>query len=137
MKNLCSIILLILSVVCSGCKTTSSATGSIAPDAHYRLEDKSHDSYRHDTTYIDRWHTIKQKGDTVFIHDSIYQYDGEKEKIHDTVFQNNTDTIHVTVYIEKPLSQKDTFFIKSGKILWWVVGALVIGLILAIFIRRR
>lgn len=134
-----AIILFFLIAVClSGCKTTESvATAPIAPDTHSHLEDKARETYIHDTTYIDRWHTIRVAGDTVFVKDSTYHYDGKKEVIHDTISTNNTDTIHEPVIIEKPLTDKQVFLIKSGKILWGVAAALLIGLILAIFIRRR
>lgn len=123
------ILFIILCVVLSSCKTTEIVTAPIA-DQHYHSEDAHRVHYVHDTTYIDRWHTEYQKGDTVFVHDSIYKYAGQKNAIHDTITVISTDTIHDPVIIEKPLSDKDKFFIKSGKALYWVLGAVVLAFVL-------
>lgn len=62
----------------------------------------------HDSTYIDRWHTIIEKGDTVRMHDSIVMYK--------YIFK--TDTAYK--YIEVPVTVTKTEVVEVKKPLtWW------------------
>lgn len=60
----------------------------------------------HDSTYIDRWHTIEVKGDTVYWHDSIVfvkyhvKTDTAYKYVEKPVFVSKTETVEV----EKPLA---------------------------------
>jgi len=119
----------------AGCKTTESVATPIAPDVHNRVEDNNSVIYRHDTTYIDRWHMVYFHKDTVFVHDSIFQYVGEKEHIHDTVSVSTTDTIHSIQYLEKQPTKSDIFWKRSGIALWVILGALLLGVIIGVIIK--
>ena len=58
----------------------------------------------HDSTYIDRWHTHTVAGDTVYIHDSIYE--SHVEWKHDTLRIAEEKPVEVPVIkeVEKDLS---------------------------------
>ena len=63
----------------------------------------------HDSTYIDRWHTIYQQSDTVYIRDSIAVI--KYSLITDTAYR----------YVEKPVTITRTERVEVKKPLsWWV-----------------
>lgn len=82
----------------------------------------------HDSTFIDRWHTITVNGDTIYIRDSIYL----------AKWLTKTDTAYK--YIEKPvtvtLTKTEVERVKYipwwAKILAWV-GALAVVLRFAVW----
>lgn len=62
----------------------------------------------HDSTFIDRWHTIEVKGDTVYWHDSIVF----------VKYRVKTDTAYK--YIETPVTVTTTETVEVAKpLLWW------------------
>lgn len=62
----------------------------------------------HDSTYIDRWHTVELKGDTVFVTDSHIS----------VTYRTVTDTAYK--YIEKPVEVKVSHIKEVEKELnWW------------------
>lgn len=74
----------------------------------------------HDSTYIDRWHTIYQKDDTVYMHDSIYV----------THWKIKTDTIYSSTEIPIPITKTETVEVKKP-LRWWqktLMGMGVVGL---------
>ena len=93
-----------------------------------------HDSVRteyvHDSISVDRWHTILQKGDTVYVRDSIYFYKWRNK--HDSIYINNTDTIYQQVVVEK---QGSAFLRNSGIALWVLIGLLVAAAIIGIILK--
>ena len=60
----------------------------------------------HDSTFIDRWHTIQTKGDTVYWHDSIvmYRYVLRGDTVCKYVEVPVETTITKTVEVQKQLS---------------------------------
>jgi hypothetical protein len=74
----------------------------------------------HDSIYIDRWHTIEVKGDTVYCHDSISF----------VKWLVRTDTAYVCV--EKPVIVSKTETVEVEKPLTWLqktlMGMGVVGL---------
>jgi len=75
----------------------------------------------HDSTFVDRWHTIEVKGDTVYWHDSISF----------VKWLVRTDTAYK--YVEKPVIVSKTETVEVEKPLGWLqktlMGIGVIGLI--------
>ena len=75
----------------------------------------------HDSTYIDRWHTEYQKGDTIYITDEVTK----------TVTKIKIDTAYK--YVEKPVTISKTETVEVKKPLtWWqktLMGMGVVGLI--------
>ena len=100
--------------------------------------DRSHDSVRTelriDTIYKDRWHKEYQKGDTIFIHDSIDRWRVRYVYIHDSIDNSRTDTIYQKVEIEK----KGSEFLRMSGIAFWIliVAMILFGAILFAFIRK-
>lgn len=72
----------------------------------------------HDSIYIDRWHTIEVKGDTVYWHDSISF----------VKWLVRTDTAYVCV--EKPVIVSKTETVEVEKPLrWWQKGLMWMGVV--------
>ena len=72
----------------------------------------------HDSTYIDKWHTIFINGDTVRLHDSIVVYR----------YKLKTDTAYK--YIEKPVIVSKTETVEVKKPLsWWQKTFVWIGVL--------
>lgn len=99
--------------------------------------DRSHDSVRTelriDTIYQDRWHKEIQKGDTIFIHDSIDRWRVRYVYIHDSIDNSRTDTIYQTVEIEK----KGSEFLRMSGIAFWILIAAITILVVTLFIVFR
>lgn len=90
-----------------------------------------------DSTYIDRWHTILQKGDTVYKHDSIVKHLWRYKEIHDTLTVVSVDTTIIREEIEKPLSKGNKFLLHSGVALWILVAVLIIAGVVSIVLHVR
>ena len=62
----------------------------------------------HDSTFIDRWHTVYQKGDTIFVTDEVTKI----------VTKIQVDTAYK--YVEKPITISKTETVEVAKPLsWW------------------
>ena len=96
----------------SGCRDTKYVTVPIH-DTTYTVREV------HDSTFIDRWHTRTLSGDTVFVHDSIYE--SHVEWKHDTlkVVEEKPMEVPVVKEVEKELSWLQRTLIYRG------IGALV------------
>lgn len=123
------ILLLTIALLVGACKTQQPPA---LPSSHDHNRDSVRTEYRHDTIKIDRWHTQYQKGDTVFIHDSIDRWRTRHDSIDRYVYVNNTDTIYQKVQVEKPYKQ---FLVNSGIALWVLIALLVAGVIIGIVIK--
>ena len=67
------ILFLLLFIIClSGCKTTHEIP--VIHDTTYIVNTEYKNRYLHDSVYVDRYHEIFVKGDTVIIHDSVYEH---------------------------------------------------------------
>ena len=94
--------------------------------------------YQHDSIFTDRWHTIIQKGDTIFKIDSIYVADIRWLEKHDTTRIVSSDTITNVVEVEKELTGGQVFMIRSGWALWVILAVVLIaGIVIAAVKLRR
>ena len=83
----------------------------------------------HDSTYIDKWHTVYVNGDTVRLRDSIvvYRYRVKTDTSYIYVEQPVTTTVTETVEVKKPLYWWQKALIALGSLTLVVaVGAIVI-----------
>lgn len=112
-----------------GCKTPQLPT---LPNSSDRSHDSIRTEYVHDSVYIDRWHKEIQKGDTVYIHDSIDRWRNKYVYIHDSIDNSRTDTIYQKVEIEKKGS---AFLRNSGIALWVFIALFVVAVIIGIVLK--
>lgn len=90
--------------------------------------------YKWDSVYIDRYHTIFQKGDTIYKTDSIFIDRWHKAEKADTVYIDKEQTIVQEVkYIPD-------FYKGSTIALWVLIAAIVVYVVIrvvkAIYLRR-
>ena len=101
MKKALLIAAALLLVGCKGLKTTVEVPVYIHDTSYIAKE-------VHDSTFVDRWHTIYQKGDTIFITNEVTKI----------VTKIKTDTAYK--YIEKPVTISKTETVEVKKPLtWW------------------
>lgn len=121
----CLLLFCMVSCKCP-CKSLVSGSNSTSDNDSVRTE------YVHDSVYIDRYHTERIKGDTVFVHDSIDRWRNKYVYIHDSIDNSRIDTITQTIEVEK----KGSAFLRgSGIALWVLIACLVIGVIIGIIIK--
>ena len=127
LPELLAIILFCILLFCMvSCKCPCAAIPSGGTHDH----DSVRTEYVHDSIYTDRWHTEYMRGDTLYIHDSIWRDRWHMK--HDSVYVNNSDTIYVTVEVEKKGS---AFWKGSGIALWVLIGCIVLGCVIGIIIK--
>jgi hypothetical protein len=102
LERFCSVVALCL--LLSGCKTVK-----VVEQVPVYIHDTTQTVREvHDSTFIDRWHTVYQKGDTIFVTDEVTKI-VTKIKI-DTAYK----------YIEKPVVISKTETVEVEKPLtWW------------------
>ena len=123
-----AILIIALSMVVSSCKVQT------IPQSHENDSIVTKTEYKWDSVYIDRYHTIFQKGDTIYKTDSVFIDRWHKAEKADTVYIDKENTIVQEVkYI--------TNFYKGSTIaLWVLIAAIIIYLVLriakAIYLRK-
>ena len=87
----------------------------------------------HDSTYIERWHTVEVKGDTVFATDIHVEskYITRYDTVYKSVEKPVTITTTETIEIKKPLSWWQKTFI------WMGVLSLVCAVVVVIWKCRK
>ena len=128
-------IVMFFGAVVGGCKSPAIVVPSVHNKDSVRIEYK----YKIDSIFIDRYHTITIKGDTVIIHDSVFRNVYKYLQQHDTITVNKTDTVPVVVEVQKPENDGDRFLKNSGIAFWVLLAVLFcVGIvIIAIKIRNK
>lgn len=93
---------------------------------------------RVDSVYIDRWHNIITRGDTIFKLDSVVEYRWRDRLLLDTIFESKTDSVLVERVQEVRRRSAYDKFVSVG---FWSLAALVAAFvawrIYRAFYRRR
>jgi hypothetical protein len=118
-----------LLLACAGCKTP---TPSLPTNSHRDTNDSTRKELRIDTIYQDRWYKEYQKGDTVFVHDSIDRWRNKYVYIHDSINNTRTDTIYQQIQVEK---KGGAFLRNSGIALWILIALFIASVIIGIIIK--
>lgn len=85
---------------------------------------------RVDSVYIDKYHYIELKGDTVFKTDSVIQYKFKYLNNTDTLIK--TDTITLTKEVEKPVIIKQKDFTPA-----WIFIGVILAVGIFVYIKKR
>ncbi len=119
-------IVLLASVLCCSCRTVR-VIEQVPVEVHDTIRQKV---FLHDSTYIDRWHTVEVKGDTVFATDIRVEskYVTRYDTVYKSVEKPVTITTTETVEVAKPLSWWQKALMWSG------VAALVV--LLAVLLAK-
>lgn len=102
----------------------------VAPQTHSDHRDSVRTEYKHDSIYVDRWHNIITKGDTVRIHDSIYVEKWRVRELHDSVRIEVRDSIPYPVEVQVPVAYKSGYT-KFTSWFFWIV--LIIAICLGVW----
>lgn len=119
------IYLSILVLTLAGCRTSSNVAHH---ESAYQFSQQLKIQERVDSVWIDRWHTEKTAGDTVYKTDSIVKI--KIVRVFDTV--KTTDTVSVKVHdtvhqvLEKPTVSKAGQWQIAG---FWILAALMFCII--------
>lgn len=118
LERFCSVVALCL--LLSGCKTVK-----VVEQVPVYIHDTTQTVREvHDSTFIDRWHTVYQKGDTIFVTDEVtkivtkIKIDTAYKYIEKPVVISKTETVEV----EKPL----TWWQKTKQKGFWFLSAVVL-----------
>lgn len=115
-------------LVCFGC--SPKVLPSLQPNTD---STRIHYQTLYDSIWVDRWHVIKEKGDTIFIHDSIFIEKWREKNTHDTICVRDSIPYEVPKYIR----QRNNYdrFTATG---FWIMIALAIGYVaLRIYLRFK
>ena len=113
MKRLQIVTILLMSAICfCGCKSWHKVVEVpvYVHDTTYKTKEV------HDSTYVDRWHTIIQKGDTIFVTDEVTKIkyvtktDTASKVVEKPVIVSKTETVEV----KRPLNWWQKTFIGIG-----------------------
>lgn len=132
MKPKILFIIVVFGAIVCGCKSVAPI---VVPTVHNRDSVRAEETYKHDSIFTDRWHTIYIQGDTVFIHDSIFTDRWHTLRVHDTLSVSTSDTVPVEV--ERQLTSNQVFLIRSGVACWIIVGILFLLIIIRIALKLR
>lgn len=92
-----------------------------------------------DSVLVDRWHFVKEQGDTVFVHDSVYI---DRLKYRDKIIVDlRVDSVPYPVEVvrEVPvrLNTWQRFILGSGYALWGILILAIVSFILGIVLSRK
>ena len=118
------ILLILLPILLVSCKTTERITY-----IHDTIDNSCIATvYKYDSVYVDKWHTMYVKGDTVWRTDSIVRY--KMQLVHDTLI----DSMYITkeIPVEKIVIEK-----QKGFFWWlgWISLFLILGVALGFLLR--
>ena len=115
-------------LVCFGC--SPKVQPSLRPTTD---STRVHYQTQYDSILVDRWHVIKEKGDTIWIHDSIFIEKWREKHTRDTLCVRDSVPYEVPKYIRQR-NGYDRFTARG----FWIMIALAISYIaLRIYFRFK
>lgn len=131
MKKQFFFIMMAISLLIVGCKTLPPTITNATSTSSHRDSVAEKTIYVHDTTYIDRYHSVITSNDTIYRQDSIYIYVEKYRYLHDTVHITHTDTIQtIQTQIEQVENPIAPFVRNSCIALWVIIGVAILALII-------
>lgn len=107
------------------------------PSSHTRDSLHVSSDHRYDSIYIDRWHTLILRGDTVFRTDSIYVEKLRDIELHDTITVTQHDSIpypvEVPIEVAKPIPR---FYRTCTLGFFLILLCIILYVLLRIYLRR-
>lgn len=146
MKNLSTKILLICvaTIVLIGCRSVRTVVETHTSDST-RIANYWKSYYRNQMDSIYHGHAVitDRTGDTIRIieRDTFIEYRDivERDTIYrgDTIETHTVDSIPQLIEVEKPLTPKEQFLIKTGEASLYIWAAVIIGLIIGIYFKFK
>lgn len=119
-------IVLLASALCCSCHTVR-VIEQVPVEVHDTIRQKV---FLHDSTYIDRWHTVEVKGDTVYVTEQ--QIVSKWRTVTDTAYKYVEKPVTVTVEQIKEVAKPLSWWQKA--LMWSGVAALVV--LLAVLLAK-
>lgn len=114
-----------------GCASSKPTISNASHHEEKHSNDQSHNEVRVDSIFIEKLREVIINGDTTYIHDSIFIEKWRErlvvDSVHDTLYINSTDTVRVTVEVEKPIAK---FVTNSCIALWAIIGVAILALVI-------
>lgn len=90
---------------------------------------------KYDSIWMDRWHVIKEKGDTIWIHDSIFIEKWREKHTRDTICLR--DSIPYKVEVIKEVRKRNGYDRLTARGFWILLAAFAIIFGVRIFLRFK
>lgn len=129
MKKSILIYIICVASMLAGCRTIKEAHTEMSRDT---LIVKTYE-YVLDSVYIDRYHNVYVKGDTVFKTDSIINNVWKIVSNTDTIYKSKTDTVYDTT--ETIVSQRSDYDKAMSIGFWSLLAIMIIYIVVRILIR--
>lgn len=85
---------------------------------------------KYDSIFVDRWHTIKESGDTIFVHDSIFVEKWREHHTSDTIMMRDS----IPYPVEVPVRKRNGYDVFTARG-FWAYTAIVVLLIIITIVR--
>lgn len=120
--------LLIFIVLCFfGCKTLPPPIPNTQHDST-----RVHYDVLYDSIWVDRWHVVKEQGDTIWIHDSIFIEKWREKHTSDTICVR--DSVPYPVEVTKEVRVRNGYdkFTARG---FWIYTAIILAALIFLVVR--
>lgn len=113
-----------------GCSATK-----VVPMPHLQDSTRVHVEIKHDSIFVDRWHAVKEKGDTIWLRDSIYVEKWREKYICDTI--RTYDSIPYKVEVIKEVRKRNGYDKFTARGFWILLAIFVLVVGLRVYLRFK
>lgn len=94
-----------------------------------------HIEKQYDSIWVDRWHVVKEKGDTIWLHDSIYIEKWREKHTRDTICVR--DSVPYEVQVVKEVRKRNGYDKFTARGFWIMIAFLVCYIAARIYVRFK
>lgn len=94
-----------------------------------------HVETKYDSIWVDRWHVVKEKGDTIWLHDSIYIEKWREKHTRDTICVR--DSVPYEVRVVQEVRKRNGYDKFTARGFWLLLGILVLYIALRVYVRFK
>lgn len=94
-----------------------------------------HVETKYDSIWVDRWHVVKEKGDTIWLHDSIYIEKWREKHTRDTICVR--DSVPYEVQVVKEVRKRNGYDKFTARGFWVLLALLVLYIALRVYVRFK
>lgn len=94
-----------------------------------------HIEKQYDSIWVDRWHVIKDKGDTILLHDSIYIEKWREKHTRDTICVH--DSVPYEVQVIKEVRKRNGYDKFTARGFWIMIAFLMCYIAARIYVRFK
>lgn len=94
-----------------------------------------HVETKYDSIWVDRWHVVKEKGDTIWLHDSIYIEKWREKHTRDTICVR--DSVPYEVRVVQEVRKRNGYDKFTARGFWVLLVLLVLYIALRVYVRFK